>query len=72
MFGIVCTKEKYFKKSLSVKSNLSFKFANEYMVLSVLFIMSLKYVIPLLYQSVYSVVLPPAFMSLLFHNISFP
>ena len=60
MFGILCTKDKYFKKSLSVKSNVSLRFANEYMVLSVLFTMSLKYVIPLLNQSVLIIVLPPA------------
>ena len=73
MFGILCTKDKYLKKSLSVIiSNLSLRFANKYMVLSQLFTMSLKYVIPLLYQSVYMIILPPAFMSLLFNKISFP
>ena len=50
--GILCNSVKYFKKSLFDSEYLSLNLPNDSTVLSVTFIISLKYMIPLLHQSV--------------------
>ena len=50
--GILCNSVKYFKKSLFDSEYLSLNLPTDSTVLSVSFIISLKYMIPLFHQSV--------------------